>query len=102
MKLTFINMPFQYSQGRCRRNSIRAWSGLSAWLGCPQIVMAWVAGHLPALTAGTTKRKMFCHFLMEAIQTRRFMVVVSPNYQNDRNVFVGTSDFGLWAYQGTP
>ena len=29
-------------------------------------------------------------------------IVVSPNYSNDRNVFVGTSNYGLWVFQGTP
>ena len=30
------------------------------------------------------------------------MIAVSPNYSQDRNVFVGTSNFGLWVFQGTP
>ena len=29
-------------------------------------------------------------------------IVVSPNYKIDRNVFVGSSNYGLWVYQGTP
>ncbi len=29
-------------------------------------------------------------------------IAVSPNYRSDRNVFVGTSNYGLWVYQGTP
>ena len=30
------------------------------------------------------------------------VIAVSPNYKNDRNVFVGTSNYGLWVFQGTP
>ncbi len=29
-------------------------------------------------------------------------IAVSPNYKIDRNVFVGSSNYGLWVYQGTP
>ena len=29
-------------------------------------------------------------------------ITVSPNYRVDRNVFVGTSNYGLWVFQGTP
>ena len=29
-------------------------------------------------------------------------IAVSPNYSQDRNVFVGTSNYGLWVFQGTP
>lgn len=30
------------------------------------------------------------------------LLAVSPNYDNDQNVFAGTSDNGLWVYQGKP
>jgi len=30
------------------------------------------------------------------------LLAVSPNYDNDQNVFVGTSDNGLWVYNGKP